>query len=407
MRILIAGQIYGRAANGQAVFTTQLASGLASEGNQVTVVVPSFYTGSSTSMDAGVTVHRLRSVPVGRQLEDAHFTVFPWLELRRIFDRSRPQVVHLQDHYPLSRWVHAMANRWSLPEIGTNHFLPDNIIHYVWPYRQGARIVARFLWWTMSSLFRRLDLVTTPTATAAEILKGHLTPGPPIRAISCGVDVSRYTPSNGMGRGTTRRKFRLPEGKPLFLYVGRIDQEKDLDVLIRALAISTEDVHLAIIGTGRWESQLRDLTERLDLQRQVTFMGFVSEHDLPGLLHSADVFAMPSPAELQSIATLEAMAAGKPILAADARALPELVDDGTNGTLFAPGDPRELASAMQRLLNQRDRWSRMGWASRAKVTHHSIAHAVQEYCRAYRQLIGKRVPVSQRLSRAERARLEP
>jgi glycosyltransferase involved in cell wall biosynthesis len=407
LRILITGQSYAPAPNGQAVFTTQLAEGLAKDGHEITVVVPSFRSKASRSRIEGVGIHRLSSFPVGRQLQDAHLTVFPWIELREIFGHSNPHVVHMQDHYPLSRWVFAMARNRSLPVMGTNHFLPDNVIHYIWPFQRGRSIVERLLWWTVTSLYRRADLVTTPTGTAARILAPHLSPGPPIRAISCGVDFSRYSKVSPVNHAGPRLKYGLPTDKPLLVYVGRIDQEKDLHVLLRAIRIVESPVHLAVVGAGRWESKLREISSSLGLQHQVTFTGYVREDELPSLLQAADLFVMPSPAELQSIATLEAMAAGKPIIAARARALPELVEDDVNGLLFEPGSHFKLASAIRQLLGNSGRWSQMGNASRIKVMPHSISNVVREYSGAYRQLIRARYPVPGVLTAEEGARLEP
>src|SRR5439155_23320461 len=111
------------------------------------------------------------------------------------------------------------------------------------------------------------------------------------------------------------------------LYVGRLDRGKRIAVLIHAFhRLSREDLQLPIAGRGRHGRALRALAERLALGRRVVFTGFVPDEDLPGLLNSVDVFVMPSEAELQSIATLEAMATGRPVLAEVALALPELME---------------------------------------------------------------------------------
>jgi glycosyltransferase involved in cell wall biosynthesis len=105
------------------------------------------------------------------------------------------------------------------------------------------------------------------------------------------------------------------------------------------------------------------------------------------LLNSVDIFAMPSEAELQSIATLEAMACGRPVLAANARALPELVEHGVNGFLFRAGDVEDAAQWMARLADQRERWAVMGAASLAKVRPHSLSNTFRRYRELYRSLL--------------------
>ena len=118
-------------------------------------------------------------------------------------------------------------------------------------------------------------------------------------------------------------------------------------MLIQALhQLKRQDIHLVIAGKGAERQKLMDLTTQLGIERQVRFPGFVPEAEKVDLLNSADVFAMPSEAELLSIATLEAMACGRPVLAARSQALPELVAEGINGYLFEPGDVQDAARKM-------------------------------------------------------------
>jgi len=114
----------------------------------------------------------------------------------------------------------------------------------------------------------------------------------------------------------------------------------------------------------------------------------VPSERLPDLYRCADIFVMPSPEELQSIATLEAMACARPILAANARALPELVTPGTNGALFEPGRADSVASNMTGLLEHVDRWPYMGNASRSRAVAHSLENTVRRYEDLYRRLGG-------------------
>src|SRR5699024_8850673 len=107
---------------------------------------------------------------------------------------------------------------------------------------------------------------------------------------------------------------------------------------------------LTIVGGGDLVDALREQAERLGIGDRVTLTDFVSDEELRQHLTDGAVFAMPSTAELQSIATMEAMASGLPVIAADAMALPHLVHDGDNGYLFTPGDAADLAQKLERVL---------------------------------------------------------
>src|SRR5262249_40475358 len=136
-----------------------------------------------------------------------------------------------------------------------------------------------------------------------------------------------------------RSKYALPAGRPLILSVGRLSPEKRADVLIAAVArlpstddTSAEDTSaddagpvLVLAGTGPDEGRLRSLARHYGAADRVRFPGFVADDDLPGLYRLADVFAIASQAELQSLVTMAAMASGLPVVAVDAGALAELV----------------------------------------------------------------------------------
>lgn len=105
-----------------------------------------------------------------------------------------------------------------------------------------------------------------------------------------------------------------------------------------------------MVGDGGERERLKKLALSLGIADRVTFLGHVTDEELPGIYERATVFVMPSIAELQSIATMEAMASGRPVIGADAMALPHLVHDGDNGYLFPPNDVEALADRLKRIL---------------------------------------------------------
>ncbi len=159
--------------------------------------------------------------------------------------------------------------------------------------------------------------------------------------------------------------------------------------------VQRSDFQLAIVGQGLYGQLLEKQVQTLGLQERVVFIGFVEPEYLPALYNSADIFVMPSPEELQSIATLEAMACGKPILAADGRALPELVEPGVNGYLFQPAQPEDAARKMNQLIEEREKWSAMGQASFERSQGHSLQNTITHYEEQYR-MTAETIHVEQR-----------
>jgi glycosyltransferase involved in cell wall biosynthesis len=107
---------------------------------------------------------------------------------------------------------------------------------------------------------------------------------------------------------------------------------------------------------------------------------------LLALRQEADVFVISSEAELQSLATMEAMACGLPIIAANAGALPELVEEQKNGFLFQPGNSDELASDLDRLLSNAEMRQRMGAESRILINKHDRRAVLDQWEELYRNV---------------------
>ncbi|HZD55703.1 MAG TPA: glycosyltransferase [Anaerolineales bacterium] len=386
MRILIAGEAYYPSINGQAIFTINLAEGLARSGHKVLVVTSSEKGPAYHSRRNSVQIFALRSMALNYLHPDVFFSPFPGPAVGRAFEVFHPDMVHIQDHYPISRAVVKAARKVDLKVVGTNHFMPENVAPYFPLLSDFKSGFDRVMWAWPLGLYNQLDVVTAPSETAAAIMRRHGLQ-PAVYPISCGISLERFQPKLQADRHALRQRFGLEQNKISFLYIGRVDAEKRLEVLIQAVhQLKRQDIHLVIAGKGADRHRLAALASQLGIEQQVRFLGFVPEADKADLLNSADVFAMPSEAELLSIATLEAMACGRPVLAARSQALPELVDQGVNGYLFKPGDAGDAARKMALLAEHPERWERMGAASLEKAQRHSLEATVHKYENIYQDL---------------------
>jgi len=383
MRVLIAGTTYYPALNGQSVFTVNLAEGLARAGHEVAVLFPEEHASSRVRNRV-----RLEAV-AGISLWFIHKETFlpvAFGKVRRVLDEFQPDVVHIQDHYPLSAATVRQAKRSGIRVLGTNHFVPANLVHYIPGAALFKPALERAMWEWMLRLYRQLDLVTAPSRAAVSLVQAQGLRVPAL-AVSCGTDLSRFHPVASLDRKTERLKYGLHPERTLFISVGRVDREKRLDVLIKAVAqAGGDDLQLAIAGEGAAAHELQVLVKALDLEERVRFLGRVPNEELPRLLNSADVFAMASEAELLSIASLEAMASGLPLLLANALALPELVTPNGNGYLFTPGDASDAAHCMRLLADHPERWKDMGRISLEMVKHHSLEATIERYAALYVQV---------------------
>lgn len=174
--------------------------------------------------------------------------------------------------------------------------------------------------------------------------------------------------------------------------VGRLALQKGQRHLIAAMPLLLERVpraHAVIAGRGDLEDYLRDLALEMGVADRVHVLG--PRRDVPALMHAIDVFAMPSIWEGFGLVLLEAMAAGRPIVASRVATIPEVVVDGSTGLLVPPGDPLALAEALAALAHSSDRARAMGEAGRQRLRNDfSIEKMVGDTELLYRELMESR-----------------
>ncbi|PID31487.1 hypothetical protein CR983_00855 [Candidatus Saccharibacteria bacterium] len=389
MRILIVSEVYDHGVGGVQRALDTLVSGLRAAGDDVTVMTSASHSlrrSHTETLDNGATVHKIVSVPYPLNPRNNRVTLFPQRAVQR-FWRMQPafDVVHYMT--PAS-WLHTsvreLATRHQVPQMSTNHTMPENISMntHLAPLSRAIDWGARK---TIVGFMNSSDLVTAPTQAALDSTPGLRVPA---HAVSNGLDVEYYRP--GTPRTDIHTAYKLSPDKHTIIYTGRLDGEKRVDLVIDAakhLARTRDDVQFVIVGKGLRMNELQAKVARHHLKRVVRFTGFVSEDDKRDLLRISDVFVMASPAEFQCISALEALACGVPVVVAGRVALPELTDGGRNGLVFTYPDSADCAAKIAELLDDEPRRRAMADAARTWVVdNHSIAATIEAYRRLYREL---------------------
>ncbi|HVT69106.1 MAG TPA: glycosyltransferase [Trebonia sp.] len=414
LRVMIVTDQYAPMVGGVPTVTRELARGLSDRGHAVAVVAPGpTWRGQAGTEGGRVTVDFRGSVPwpwyAGQRLG-----LLPPSRARELIAAFAPDVVHVHSPLTLGAAARSAARRRHTPVVYTNHYLPVN----VWPASAagpaatagtgpaatGFRVLDAAFYAYVTGFASRCDLVTAPTLTALRLLRGHRL-RVPSRVVSNGVDRERFSP--GPRDERLRATYGLPSGRPLILSVGRLSPEKRTDVLIGAMArlagagggkgpagspggedtaaVSGDPV-LVLAGAGPDLGRLRALARHYGIAERVRFLGFVSDEDLPGLYRLADVFAIASQAELQSLVTMAAMASGLPVAAVAAGALAELVQAGENGFLVRPGHAGELADCLRLLCRDAGLRARMSRASARIIADHDRHRVLGRWESIYRAL---------------------
>jgi glycosyltransferase involved in cell wall biosynthesis len=400
MRIMIVTDQYPPMVGGVPTVTQGLAVDFANRGDQVWVVAPSHGQRDVHRLEHKVHVYRFSSFE-WPTYEDLRIPFLPILPFRRLLKKVDPDIIHIHSPIVLGNIAQIVAGSLRKPVVVTNHYLPINISRSL---SSGPLFGKTFMTVSYSYLVHfcnRCEYVTAPTMTALNLLYEHGLRAP-AQVISNGIDLKKFSPGDRDKR--LRQHFKLPQDRPLILSVNRLSQEKRIDVLIDAVAKMTQDAHIAIASTGPAEADLRAKVEELNLKDKVSFLGFIHDTNLASLYRLADVFAIPSEAELQSLATMEAMACGLPVVAADAYALPELVHHKINGFLFQRGNSDEMAQNLDTLVRDPALRKQMGAKSLEIIARHDRTMVLDQWEALYRRLSNEFIEAKERKLRRHRER---
>lgn len=323
-----------------------LAEAQVRRGHEVTVLVtdPGLRT-----VRAGV--NGVRIVRAGRlaTVASAPLSVALPLELRRL----RPEVAHLHMPYPVGEVAQRLLGR-ARCTVATYH---SDVVRQ----RRLLALYAPLLRRVLAGLDR--ILVTSPiylqTSPFLAPLAGKC------RVVPLGLDVTRFTSADGEQVAELRRRL----GEPLLLFVGRLRYYKGLHYLLRALG-ELPGVHLAVVGSGPLAGEWQALAVELGLGGRVTFVGEVSDADLPAYYHAADAFVLPAceRSEAYGLVQIEAMAAGRAVVCTELGTGTSFVNQhGKTGLVVPPRDPSALAAACRTLLADPELRQRLGAGGRERA----------------------------------------
>ncbi len=164
-----------------------------------------------------------------------------------------------------------------------------------------------------------------------------------------GIDLEKFS-TNEIDRDLKRSELGLPKDTFVVLSVGELNKNKNHEVIIRAISkIDNSKIHYVLCGQGQLEGYLRSLSKELGLENQVHLLGF--RKDIPEICKISDLFAFPSYREGLSVALMEAMSAGLPIIASKIRGNTDLIQDGNGGYLHEPNDYLGIAKSIDKMID--------------------------------------------------------
>ena len=321
-------------------------------------------------------------------------SVFPRAEVDKIFNEFNPDVVHVKVSDPIGLSVVGYARRHEIPVVTTEHNQPEVLTEPL----HIPRLVKKPVNALLSAYFRnrqsKSDFVTMPTKQAIEHLiyaKGEEFPVP-VAAVSNGVDLSHFKP--GRVEKAMYEKYGVPEGRPIVLYVGRVDPEKKVGVVIEAFSLvlsKVPEAMLVVVGDGVDLARLKKEAARLGVSKSVKFLGKVLVPDLYEIYKMGSVFATASEIETQGIVLIEAAASGLPLVAVNAGAVAEVCVNGENGFLCEAGNVSEIGGAIEKILVDDKLREKFARRSVEIAAEHDFEKTLDKFLNIYRRVLNHKV----------------
>ena len=305
----------------------------------------------------------------------------PFYPLLTQFRRHQFDVVHTHTPWTIGfvglRW----AQSESVPVVSTYHTHYDKYSHYI-PF-----VPKRYLRYKIAKhthyYYNAVQHVITPSDASKKWLSRHSVKTP-VTVIPTG-----SMPRRMLDRADLRLKHRLAPETRVLLYVGRIAQEKNMEVLFAAAAQVLQAERNAVfwlVGDGPYREECAELARRHAIGDRVRFVGFVDRHEVDAFYELADIFLFASMTETQGLVIQEAMSYGLPAVVVQGGGASSAITDGTNGFIVG-NDPQQLAEVALRLLRDDSLFGAISAEASKAIRSYTMRDMTQAVLSVYEQAI--------------------
>lgn len=382
MRIGLFGDTYYPEKNGVAVSMHQLRQGLEAAGHEVFVftietkgMVPDPHVFRYPTVDAMIVKGRRVAVPHYRK----------WL---KTVEELHLDVIHTQSEFTLGKLGKKAALKFHIPLVHTYHTIYEHSAMYFNLPISGTELMKKLIRDFTTRWCNGVDFVIVPTAKTYDLLVEDGVEKE-MKIIPTGLDIRKYRFPDQDHVKELRKRFGLTETDKVLLYLGRVDPEKSIEVLLSYMkeAVRKEPrVKLVIVGDGLSLSSLKKQAAGEDLQDRVVFTGAADWDQVQDYFALGDIFVSASFSETQGLTYYEALSASLPVLGFRDRCLDVMITDGENGWQF--DECGDFVEKMEQIFGSLSQFKKNAGKSAEKFTTEQFAADVAEI---YRYVLQKRL----------------
>lgn len=266
----------------------------------------------------------------------------------------KPDIIHLHHPFVLSLPAIMYAAKLKIPKVLTIHTQYERYAYYVSPIPHVItnEAIRRIIF----NLSDKVDIITTPSQSMKDLI-GNYKIKKEVAVIPNAIDIDLFREKDEQEIALLRKELQISPDDIVILYLGRVSLEKNIDKIIKALAIirdkKIDNFKFIVVGDGTAVKQLNSLADSLGLTEKVKFVGAIEREKVRHYYQIGDIFSFSSTSETFGMVIIEALASGLPVLAVKAPGAVDIITDGLDGILVED-DVYQFAEQLENLIKNRE-----------------------------------------------------
>lgn len=286
-----------------------------------------------------------------------------YFKLKKIIEQNKYKIIHC--HTPVAAMLTRLA-AYNVRKSGTKVIYTAHGFHFY----NGAPVKNWLIYYPIEKLLSKYtDTLITINQEDYHRAEKHFSSQKIEYVPGVGIDVGRFTEIKN-SKSEKRSEIGLQNDVFVILSVGELNKNKNHKVVIKALSkINNQSIHYLICGKGLLENKLKELAKSLGVEKQVHFLGF--RNDIPEICNASDLFVFPSYREGLSVALMEAMASGLPVVCSDIRGNSDLIENDLGGSLIKPSSIDDYVDQINRFYRNSELRVRFGKFNKVNINKFS------------------------------------
>ncbi len=376
MRVLITTDWYKPVINGVVTSVDNLYKGLTAMGHEVKILTLS---GSLSSKKEG-DVYYVGSISAGMIYENARMKLMLPGQFLEEIREWKPDLVHSQCEFSTFSMAREIARECQAPIVHTYHTIYEDYTHYFCPNHSVGRKLARlFSRWILSDV----NAVIVPSQKICSLLDLYGI-DKPIYEIPSGIDMKEMRRRKEK-RKEIRESLGIGEKECVFLYLGRMAKEKNVEELLDLLS-KMDGQRMLLVGDGPYRASLEKKAKEMGIDKRLIFTGMIEPKEAADYYSAGDVFLSASNSETQGLTYMEAMACELPLLCKADDCLDEVISPGKNGLIYHSEE--DFLQAAKSLSENPELRKQLGRAARESIEESYSREAFARACvRVYQRVL--------------------